>query len=715
MPRDKPRAVSRRMKTDKWSIVALQETHESEAAAAELERANPRIWAYPNPGTTMAKGTMFLVHKDLLPETVSQKQDFTNTVLIPGRAQSLTFKWRNNETMTLVNIYAPNQESEAASFFKTLTRKLRGTNPIIMGDFNHVENEIDRQPQREPNPTIREAMTELRTSLGLVDGWRYDNPGTHAYTWTSLMPTLDVLPRSRLDRILVTPEIRRRSLKWEIHTPQGLSDHSPITVEIIDDQQPEMGPVRWRMTAEELKDPATTKATRECLRACQRKIAAGADALHTWLETKRKIRNIFENVKRAKAKERSATLKNLEADLRKTRTRTEYHTDARVRENAEAVEHRIDEIKSRIANKAAETTTARYGALGETVSKYWFGTGKALQTRTMVRSMKDDTGARRTDSLAILEIMRKHHEQLATTPAMTAERLAEIEKIRWITRGTNLSERSREVLADEYSLREAELAIKVASNGKAPGPDGITYEFYKMWNEKHAEDTAVPKKEPNIAVILHAVWNATAKRENAPAEYSEGLMALAYKKGDKEEAANYRPLTLLNTDLKLETKVLATRMGLTLPEVIHNDQAGFVPGRDILDHVRMAQTVAEYCKVTETNGCLVAMDQEKAYDRIDHEYLWKIMASYSLPKEFIQRIKALYASAQTRVTLNRWISSPFKVGRGVRQGDPMSCLLFDLAIEPLAEMLRQSNLKGIKVPQMATRLVCKLFADDTQI
>ncbi len=63
--------------------------------------------------------------------------------------------------------------------------------------------------------------------------------------------------------------------------------------------------------------------------------------------------------------------------------------------------------------------------------------------------------------------------------------------------------------------------------------------------------------------------------------------------------------------------------------------------------------------------------------------------------------------------VNGCLSSPFKVTRGVRQGDPLSCLLFNLAIEPLAEMLRKSNLKGLEVPGSEERLIAKLFADDT--
>lgn len=153
-PRKKLSAVAKMMKTGKWSFIGLQETHESALAAAELERANPRIWAFPNPGQTLSAGTMFMAHKDLLPEGINSKEDITHEVLIPGRAHSLKFKWRQDEMITLVNIYAPNDEGEAQRFFARVARKLRGSNPIVFGDFNHVEHAIDRQPQRETRAPI---------------------------------------------------------------------------------------------------------------------------------------------------------------------------------------------------------------------------------------------------------------------------------------------------------------------------------------------------------------------------------------------------------------------------------------------------------------------------------------------------------------------------------------------------------------------------------
>lgn len=616
--------------------------------------------------------------------------------------------------MTLVNIYAPNDESEAKRFFDKLSRKLRGKLPIILGDFNHVEHAIDRQPQRDMQTQVWESLAEMNRKLGLVDGWRRDNPGVHSFTWTALMMGPDgVKPRSRLDRILATLEMCRRTLKWEHLPSMGLSDHMIATAEIIDDLQPESGQTRWRMADEEINDPRVLNQVRDILAACQARMLRGEDPMATWLRSKDKIHNVFETIKRSKAKERSAGLKNLEGDLRKMKRRPDYHTNEQIRLNAEAVESRIEDIRMRMAEKAAETTRARYQALGETVSKYWFATGKLIQSANLMRSLKDKSGQRVHDTPGMLEIMAKHHEDLMAEPEMGPDRSGTIDDIINLASRTRISPSAEEILRDSYTKEEVKIAIKASHNGKAPGEDGFTYEFYKKWLELEENDKE--GKTPSITSILQQVWNAPSKKKKAPEKYVQGLMALAYKKGDKEKPENYRPLTLLDTDYKLETKCLATRMGITLQEVIHKDQAGFVPGRDILDQIKLAQMVAEYCEITEQDGCLVALDQEKAYDRIGHKYLWQIMDAYGVPEEFTQRVKSLYENVTTQVTINKMVSRSIRIKRGVRQGDPMSCLLFDLAIEPLAEMFRRSNLKGIDIPGRATRLICKLFADDTQV
>jgi hypothetical protein len=152
-------------------------------------------------------------------------------------------------------------------------------------------------------------------------------------------------------------------------------------------------------------------------------------------------------------------------------------------------------------------------------------------------------------------------------------------------------------------------------------------------------------------------------------------------------------------------------------DLIHPNQAGFIPGRHIYDQIWLTKRVIELAEASEDrNGVIVALDQEKAYDKIEHDYLWKALDSFEIPEEFINTVKALYSDAFTVVILNSEKSRhPFTVKRGVRQGDPLSCLLFDLAIEPLAESLRQSNLKGFKISGKDEKLIATLFADDTMV
>jgi hypothetical protein len=67
----------------------------------------------------------------------------------------------------------------------------------------------------------------------------------------------------------------------------------------------------------------------------------------------------------------------------------------------------------------------------------------------------------------------------------------------------------------------------------------------------------------------------------------------------------------------------------------------------------------------DEDGVIIALDQEKACDKIKHEYLWEILNAFNLPAFFIQTVKALYQNAQTKVTINGVLSSPFKVMQGV--------------------------------------------------
>ena len=198
-------------------------------------------------------------------------------------------------------------------------------------------------------------------------------------------------------------------------------------------------------------------------------------------------------------------------------------------------------------------------------------------------------------------------------------------------------------------------------------------------------------------------------------DFSKGWMCPIYKKKDRMDIANYRPITVLNTDYKIFMRALTTKLTSAVPGIIHPDQAGFMKGRWIDNQTELINLMIDMCEVEEINGAIVCLDQEKAYDKISHDFLFKSLTKFSFPKHFIDVVQALYYDAHTVAIVNGEVSLPFKITRGVRQGDPLSCLLFNIAIESLAIMLRDSALDGLHINGEVERTIATLFADDTTV
>ena len=116
-------------------------------------------------------------------------------------------------------------------------------------------------------------------------------------------------------------------------------------------------------------------------------------------------------------------------------------------------------------------------------------------------------------------------------------------------------------------------------------------------------------------------------------------------------------------------------------------------GMTVGTNFSVVKLMIDMCEVEETNGAIVCLDQEKAYNKIAHDFLFRSLARFGLPEHFINTVRSLYGDAHTVVIINGEISSPFQITHGVRQGNPLSCLLFNVAIESLATMLRESNSK----------------------
>jgi len=143
------------------------------------------------------------------------------------------------------------------------------------------------------------------------------------------------------------------------------------------------------------------------------------------------------------------------------------------------------------------------------------------------------------------------------------------------------------------------------------------YEDYK-----DREGSKNPKKPTvNITKILKEVYNEIENTGIKNQNFILGTMFLLYKKKEKTKIENYRLITLTNIDYKILTKTIATKLGKLAHKIIHLNQAEFIPKRGLYDYTRITEAMINYYETYEENSYIMALDQEKAYNKIAHDYL----------------------------------------------------------------------------------------------
>ncbi|CAM5154726.1 unnamed protein product [Natator depressus] len=204
---------------------------------------------------------------------------------------------------------------------------------------------------------------------------------------------------------------------------------------------------------------------------------------------------------------------------------------------------------------------------------------------------------------------------------------------------------------------------------KSPGMDGLTVEFYRAFWDILGPD-------------LVTVWAESLQGGVLPLSCRRAVLALLPKKGDLRDLRNWRPVSLLSTDYKIVAKAISLRLGSVMADVIHPDQTYTVPGRSIFDNLFLVRDLLELGRRDGLSFALLSLDQEKAFDRVDHGYLLSTLQAFGFGPQFVSFLWVLYASAECLVRLNWTLTEPVSFGRGVRQGCPLLGQLYALAIEP---------------------------------
>ena len=169
---------------------------------------------------------------------------------------------------------------------------------------------------------------------------------------------------------------------------------------------------------------------------------------------------------------------------------------------------------------------------------------------------------------------------------------------------------------------------------------------------------------------------------------------------------------MINFDAKLLSKVLAERLKSVLPSLIMPDQTAYVANRFLGESVRLISDVLETTKKLNIGGFMLTIDIEKAFDSVDHAFLFAILDKLGFDTNFIEWIKVLHKNQESTVMNGGSSTGFFPLSRGSRQGDPISAYLFILVMEVFFTMVRTNpNIKGLNIFDFKYLLTS--YADDT--
>jgi hypothetical protein len=271
-----------------------------------------------------------------------------------------------------------------------------------------------------------------------------------------------------------------------------------------------------------------------------------------------------------------------------------------------------------------------------------------------------------------------------------------------------VTEEDNLLLCSNPPKSEVVQALYSLGSTKAPGPDGFTALFFKKY----------------WSVVKLDVLNCTRnffQNQQLLMEQNHTHIALVPKQIGSHSVHHFRPISLCNISYKIITKILANRLKSILPKIISPLQSAFVPSRNIQGNIILAHELLHSYKLKIGKGgyMFLNMDMEKAFDKMEWDFILAIMEKLGFLPTWINWIKLCISSSSFSIILNGSPFGRFSPERGLRQGDPLSPFLFILGYEVLSRLLFREeslgNLRGLKISRNSIAIHHLLFADDLLI
>ncbi|CAH1233540.1 ZCCHC3 [Branchiostoma lanceolatum] len=396
----------------------------------------------------------------------------------------------------------------------------------------------------------------------------------------------------------------------------------------------------WKCNVKVLSDPRLEEEFREKYPMWRKSLEEGQSAREWWDTVKSYCKDLVIKYSKLRAQADSLIQKGMERKVdslrsrlnvgdRSPATREEYETEKENLNNL--ILDRLKGQRLRAKVRAFEED--------EKPTRFFFQAERRKGQKRVIQEVRDDSGDVVTTTPQILAVFKQFYTDLYRAGCIDEE-----EQEYFLSKlSESLPDDCVESLDGNLTLAELEAAVKGMENGKSPGSDGLPKEFYIKFREIIG---------PDFLEVLNEGLDVGQLSESQ----REGVISLLEKKGDQLNPANKRPISLLNVDYKILSKALANRLKNVIASVVHIDRSCGIPGRSIEDSVCLLRDIVEYVNGTNSSGVLIALDQEKAFDRVDHKFMANVLDKLGFGPNLKRMIASLYCEVSSRVLVNGTLS-----------------------------------------------------------
>lgn len=683
------------------AITALQETRWTHSGIMDLKTHT--VLSSGSSNERREFGVAFIIEKKMKPLILDFKP-------VCNRICTLRIKTRL-QNISLINAHAPTEDKtddEKEEFYQNLANTIRvipsNDIKIVLGDMNakigkeeELLGVIGKHSLHNVTNDNGSRLVDLASSNAMVvSSTMFPHKDIHKMTWHSP----DGVTNNQIDHVLI--ERRGATSILDVRTMRGAccgSDHYLVKVKY-----------RARITTKQRRRQRQPKYDIDKLRLEERRDAYQNVVVQNLREREEELPNINDKWERIKNSIKGAAEDTLgwapsqprndwfDQDCRSAiEERNQSHREYTERPTRARME--VFKIKRRAADKLCRKKKREYLNRRILQLQQDFEEGRIRQAYKGIRQVsnkfqpstdicRDMHGNLLADPDRIKERWREYFQNLLNpTPTVNEDPLMEAFIIP-----------QDDIIIEPPSLDEVHDAVKMQKSNKSPGIDGITAELLKEGGQQLLS---------SLHELICNIW----EEETIPDDWKKAIICPIYKKGDKLTCKNYRGISLLSTSYKTFTTLVKQKLEPIAESLIGEYQAGFRKNRSTSDQLLALKQILEKTWERGVDIYQIFVDFQQAYDSIIRERLYQILSELGVPSKLVRLIKCATNNSLAKVKIQNAVTDEFEVRQGLRQGDGLAPMLFNLALE---WVIRKTSVQ--RSVSIATHSVQLLgYADDVNI